>query len=722
MRTWVLVWVGLPVALAAQPAASLNDHVSWLAGAPVGQPHCVAFRWLVERKVAPARAELAIFADARYLLWVNGRLTERGPGRQQVNAPRYDEVDIGHLLHRGANQLALLVQARAAHAPGLAVRLREFFGDGRVVDSFGDEYWRASGHTRYLPPLELPAWPAERVDARDDHDDWTGVFYDDHEWPAAVPVAGRLWGPLLPRYLPRLREVVLEPEFLRERAGARAWAACLPLTLTPARPALVDVGQLVLGHEQFDFTAEAGVVFEVQPVCATTAFAAPTPPPARRYTAWAGRQSWVTASTAGYRYLRLSVAGGALTLTGLRVFDRHYPFDVVGSFQCSDARLTELWQRSVATLAACSEDGYSDSLAGRTQSVTEAVLRAWPLTQAALAVSDGDEAQTVRWGDPRLLLQALRQSAAGQALDGALATEPSPTAPAAWVRGLRALYEATGERGLVLELWPALRRQMAWFAEHPAAADDAARVAAWRDAALLALVADDDEALATWPGVAAAAAAAFTPSLAAPTPESACAALTWDAVPADRGETLARWLSTRVDELSTPDAVAAALAPLTRAGCTQAALDAVRRRWAGTFGRPEHELLAADFTAGGGADLRGIGVAVWLTRCVLGVDVAQPLTERRVTLAPHLGDLTQASGRVATPWGLVAVDWRRGAAGLEFAVELPAAVRATLVVPGDARRVTLDGQTLEPARVRREGDRLRVELDGGSHRGRIDGG
>lgn len=96
----------------------------------------VAFRKKISFAAPPVHATLHLFADARYLLWVNGKYVERGPARFQPNGPEYDSVNLDSKLQAGENVLALLVVGNLSggkvmrHAPGLTAVLEV---DGQEV-------------------------------------------------------------------------------------------------------------------------------------------------------------------------------------------------------------------------------------------------------------------------------------------------------------------------------------------------------------------------------------------------------------------------------------------------------------------------------------------------------------------------------------------------------------------------------------------------------------
>ena len=117
---------------------SLQDSMIWtpLPADEAGRKMCVAFRKQFTVPEEPAKAELHVFADARYLLWINGRYVVRGPSRFHPRRPEYDTVDVKPWLRRGSNTLAVLVQTGLSgrrimrHAPGLGVRLDVENGGG----------------------------------------------------------------------------------------------------------------------------------------------------------------------------------------------------------------------------------------------------------------------------------------------------------------------------------------------------------------------------------------------------------------------------------------------------------------------------------------------------------------------------------------------------------------------------------------------------------------
>jgi hypothetical protein len=74
-------------AMAADPVgAALQQHFIWRGGEPSRSAEFTVFRKCVVVPEAGG-ARLHLFADARYVLWINGRYVERGPCRFDPAGP-----------------------------------------------------------------------------------------------------------------------------------------------------------------------------------------------------------------------------------------------------------------------------------------------------------------------------------------------------------------------------------------------------------------------------------------------------------------------------------------------------------------------------------------------------------------------------------------------------------------------------------------------------------
>ena len=80
---------------------SLQQSMIWLDSAPFGKEVYVVFRKQWKMAGTPERATLHIFADTRYILWINGQYVERGPCRFVPSHPEYDTMDVTSRLRHG---------------------------------------------------------------------------------------------------------------------------------------------------------------------------------------------------------------------------------------------------------------------------------------------------------------------------------------------------------------------------------------------------------------------------------------------------------------------------------------------------------------------------------------------------------------------------------------------------------------------------------------------
>ncbi len=212
------------------------------------------FYWCVRKEFElPKRFErvqIALSADTRYLLWVNGTLVGQGPIRAFHGGWYYDLYDITEWVQPGLNAVAVLVhhygiatfQYDFVRGKGRGGLIAQVECDGRVVAA-SDQSWLNVPHPafeRQTVRMSCQLGFAEHYDARRSMGDWTQPRYDDYEWNEAVEIgdAGCApWGELRPRPIPFLTmEPVYPKRLLRARVvrpPASAWAFDLKPNLRP---------------------------------------------------------------------------------------------------------------------------------------------------------------------------------------------------------------------------------------------------------------------------------------------------------------------------------------------------------------------------------------------------------------------------------------------------------------------------------------------------------
>jgi hypothetical protein len=109
------------------------------------------------------------------------------------------------------------------------------------------------------------------------------------------------------------------------------------------------------------------------------------------------------------------------------------------------------------------------------------------------------------------------------------------------------------------------------------------------------------------------------------------------------------------------------------------------------------------------------GATAWLTEQVLGIQPVEP-GFREVSIRPDLVDLQWARGAEPTPQGLIRVDYRKAAQGLEAEIDLPQGLIGKVSMPVSAGQtaVMVNGKSLKGSPVE-NGSRLLVQLTQGSH-------
>ncbi|MDQ3814218.1 MAG: family 78 glycoside hydrolase catalytic domain, partial [Armatimonadota bacterium] len=185
----------------------------WCAEEVPARNAWVRFRRRFSYHGGPARLHLT--ADARYVLYLNGKYLGQGPVRAWPQHWRYDSYDLTPELRHGENVVAVLVNhfgesnfQYIAGPPGLLAQLEL---DGETIVS--DTSWRARPDEAFVnaaPRISVQEGFEEQFDARRD-DGWKEADYADDDWPPAVVLREALAGPhqnLEPRGIPFL---TLEP-------------------------------------------------------------------------------------------------------------------------------------------------------------------------------------------------------------------------------------------------------------------------------------------------------------------------------------------------------------------------------------------------------------------------------------------------------------------------------------------------------------------------------
>jgi alpha-L-rhamnosidase len=453
----------------------LRNHAIWTSRTDVDRQQYVAFRKTFTLNSIPASARLHIFADARYLLWINGTYVSRGPCRFNPARPEYDTLDIARYLHPGNNLIAILVHyygdcinGRIMKAqPMLSACLRT--GGPENLTLLTDASWRYSDATPYLPSPESWNTIPTRIDGRIACHDWTVPSFSDSSWHFARPTTINRLGTFMPNLMPLPRETNLTN--LHRLPDHRPLNSLLPLTLKQGDELIVDYGKMSMAYVSLLLNAERNSILSLHYALryrngnTFEEFGS-----GDRYIARQGMQQFMTTDQYGARYLILRCDSGSAVLHRLTVTERLFPFQHLGSFTSNDSLLNQLWNMAVNTIQTTSDDAYGSDARERNEWIQDGIKASFPCSQVALARPDGSGKSEMR-----LLKNIIRHAALSQLPDGRLrATFPTDRDASdchyfiddyacQWFGALRTYMDFTDDLPFLREMMPHLQRQIEWF-------------------------------------------------------------------------------------------------------------------------------------------------------------------------------------------------------------------------------------------------------------------
>ena len=451
-------------------------------------------------------ATIHLFADTKYVLWINGREILRGPCRFDPVSPSFDSKEIGPFLNKGKNVVVVMVMSHGSngkmmdHEPGLTAGLEIEDKSNLKSWRWTDISWKWNNKTRFLPPIQTWGFVCDRIDARIDDGDWTQLDYDDSAWEQSVKIDGRKWGPLQPRSIPLLSETTMSWKSLNKSG--------LPVILNSGQAYIIKTDQMIQGYpvislnaskKIFPFLEEGAVIRFEFGYTGDSTKVSDTYGASSFYITREGTQVFSPTDSYGFRFLKVEVLSGTVLLEQIKLVDRRYPYLETGSFDCNDLFLNELWKRSALTIKLNCEDGHLDcALREKTEWMGDAALLIYPLSKKIFGIPDGSgvpcsdsklmesmlkhiaqsqqQIKAFRLFNPSTEESLLRQSAQSLSDSGMFkARHPNDffdihayieDYSCLWVQALREVYETTGNSDLVKELWQPLKKQMNWFIQH----------------------------------------------------------------------------------------------------------------------------------------------------------------------------------------------------------------------------------------------------------------
>ena len=322
-------------------------------GSPApGSWYC--FRNAVTLPDEPQSLRLALAADSKYWLWVNGELQVREGGLKRGPNPQDTYCDILTALpalKKGKNTIAVLVwyfgkdgfSHRNSPTPGMTFDLQV---NGEDIAPGGK--WKAIRHPAfYLPEGEEPNYRLPESNIGFDAGRDTGFAmpgFDDTAWPEAREVSPEEagWGRLVERPIPQWKDFGLKPYGRIEARGDTMLVAYLPYNaqVTPFVRLKAGRGQRVrILTDNYRGGSATNVFAEYTTTDGVQQFECP---------------GWMNGHYVVYRYPK------GVEILEVKYRETGYATTFAGSFSCDDPALNRLWEKSQRTLYITMRDTYMD--------------------------------------------------------------------------------------------------------------------------------------------------------------------------------------------------------------------------------------------------------------------------------------------------------------------------------------------------------------------------
>ncbi|MBM3458426.1 MAG: hypothetical protein FJX77_07840, partial [Armatimonadetes bacterium] len=219
-----------PPPLPAPPGRSWVGRWIWVHTEAPARNTMVCLRRAFDLESPPRDATLHVAADTHYFVVLNGEPLGRGSGEGGPGSPAYSTWDVGPVLRKGKNLLAVTVHhegsGQPVGRPGMLLELTTSAGrtlarsDG-TWKATPNPAWQAHSLGRMGPGLGIPAV----YDARRELREWQSLESPEPDWPAAVEVGApgeAPWGSVARSELPAERVEILSGVTVQEATELRA--------------------------------------------------------------------------------------------------------------------------------------------------------------------------------------------------------------------------------------------------------------------------------------------------------------------------------------------------------------------------------------------------------------------------------------------------------------------------------------------------------------------
>jgi alpha-L-rhamnosidase len=749
---------------------------------------------------APSLARILVTASSLYKLYVNGEYVGRGPNPSDPSRYYYDVHDVTGLLRAGENVIAAVCYNYGAEANGI---LGQNWGRGGLLLELqsgeeGDTLLATDSSWRVL---HAPAWDQgaavnctllgdykEIYDSRKEIEGWFQPGFDDSPWIAPEvlgPIGTEPWTTLVEREIPFLDGQRVYPVNAAWESASVTyawrddWEVYHEQSLVPrsaqkpdSQPArvfkthddftpsiMLDFGRDVTGYPEIHIANSNGGVIDV--LYAEDAYFVRVD----RFLLKGGAQVLQPFGRRTFRYMKLQFPETPTPVDIREVSMKMdtFPVEYRGEFECSDDKLSRIWDTGRYTMHMSMLDHFVDC----------------PWRERTLYGGDVYAENLIAhyaFGDPRMNRKCLRQMFAIQYDEGALPPYGPyrgchgfyPAWSAYWGLAFVDHYWLTADCDFLQELWPAFSRLMDWTIGQLDANDnglmgapsESLKFPEWMKAPKVAFSPSDNfpfqvllrrggelasrlgqaDTARRYEEASQALAGALKKHLVAPesgmvtdgvrgqrhrSGQYHAGLLLWSGIP-DEGwaRRVAHGLfDSETSRIGAPFHALFVTEGLFGSDEDHLALDFIRRFWGNMLDRGATtywDNFSLDWPPQETPDRQNslchgwaAGATYSLPAHVLGVRPLEP-GFAKVLIEPRPADLDWARGSVPAPQGLVEVSWAQSATRFHLDVCLPQGCEGVVSLPKSARgEITVDGQVVKASS---DGARAIVEISSGRHR------
>ena len=449
----------------------------------------------------PEKAVFKLFADSRYMAFINGAYLARGPCRSDPRYQYYDVLPLDENLIIGKNTIGVMA-VHFGYGTGQSIpRVHSVcgeivltYGNGRIERVDTDESWLcldADCYKPYGPRINGRQCAMEIFDANEYPDGWNLPDYHRDGWANAVQILGRVTNPfftLHERVIPMLEERAISCEGITAEGRVpivhqdnlvtllendiknlnyfSTDKKSLPFNASSDKnidgAILIKFDKVYAGYFKLDVDGGKDTIIDV----IYSEHLVDNKPdfdiynrPADRFILKEGKNSFEVAfGWKAFQYALLIIRGNATVLSA-EIISRRYPLKCVERFACSDDKLMKILDIGEHTLRLCMQDGFLDSSSREQQQ--------W--------IGDGRWQALVAYrlsSDSRLQKNLLEQIGQSQNWTGMIKPrhpdahdnlQPIPSFALAWVSAFNDYVLYTGDLSIVKDWWINLIFLMRWF-------------------------------------------------------------------------------------------------------------------------------------------------------------------------------------------------------------------------------------------------------------------